>query len=180
MKFTTALAKTASQNVTLKVATVTLTFISAAQLIIIASLSLKEPLIIDRGCFSKQVSAKSAAITHDEIEAFLTEALPMRFDSNGFLKAGFLALEETASREKELAILKSKQMVQKIMISEVKFQENEIFVLIDRIISIGKIKSVLPLNLKVSLLQTNRSEANNYGLIISSISQIEEKEDKKQ
>lgn len=180
MKFTTAWAKTAAQNVTLKIATVTLALVTTVQLILIVSLSLKDPLIIERSCFSKRVAAQASPPTQDEIVSFINEALPMRFDSNGYLKTGFLALEETIAREKEFGILKSKQMNQRILVSDVKFQGNEIIVTADRLISIGKIKSALTFNLKVILQQTNRSESNYYGLIVGSISQIEEKEDKKQ
>lgn len=178
MKFTTAWSKTAANNVTLKVATVTLAFIVCVQLIIITINTFKSPLIIERSCYSKQAQLKNAQTTKDEISAFLSEALPMRFDTNGNLKQGYIALDESVLREKELAILKSKQMSQKILVNDVKFQENDIYVLSDRIISIGKIKSVLPLNLKVTVQQITRNESNIYGLILSSVVQIEDKEDK--
>lgn len=179
MKFTTAWAKTAMQNVTLKMATLTLSIVAISQLIVIISMSLKEPLIIERSCFSKPLPTKPLEPTQEEIKSFLSEALSMRFDSAGYLKLGYLAIEETISREKELGILKSKQMNQRVLVSEIKIQGNDIFVLTDRLISIGKVKSVLPLNLKVVIQQTSRSESNPYGLIISSVTQIEDKEEKK-
>jgi hypothetical protein len=179
MKFTTAWAKTAAQNVTLKVATVILGIVTVFQLSVITGLSMKEPLIIERSCYSKVLTAKPADPTQEEIKSFLSEALPMRFDSTGYLKDGFLAIEETIARDKELATLKSRQMNQRVLISEIKFDGKDIQVFTDRLVSIGKIKSALTLNLKVKVEQTNRSESNPYGLIVSSISQIEEKEDKK-
>lgn len=179
MKFTTAWAKTAMQNVTLKMATLTLSIIAVAQLLVIVSMSLKEPLLIERSCFSKALLAKPSDPTQEEIKSFLSEAISMRFDSAGYLKDGFLAIEETISREKELGMLKSKQMSQRVLVSEIKIQGTDIIVLTDRLISIGKVKSVLPLILKVVIQQTSRSESNPYGLIISSITQIEDKEEKK-
>ena len=53
MRFSTAWAKTAAQNVTLKVATVVLAGVSIVQLSVIAGLSIKDPLVIERACFSK-------------------------------------------------------------------------------------------------------------------------------
>lgn len=179
MKFTTAWAKTAAQNVTLKVATVILGAVTVSQLSVIMGLSMKEPLIVERGCYSKTLAAKPADPTQQEVESFLSEALSMRFDSNGYLKEGFLAIEETIARDKELAALKLRQMNQKVLISEIKFDGKNIQVFTDRLVSIGKVKSALTLNLKVTVQQTNRSESNPYGLIVSSISQIEDKEDKK-
>lgn len=176
MRFSTAWAKTASQNVTLKVATVTLTVICLAQLSVITGLSFKDPIVIERACYSKIAKAKNPEPTQDEIAAFITETLPIRFDSNSILKDGVLAIEETIAREKEMVTLKSRQMTQRVLVTNVKFEGQDILVQTDRLISVGKIKTILPLNLKVTVQQTTRSESNIYGLIISSISQIEEKE----
>ncbi len=179
MRFSTAWAKTAAQNVTLKIATVLLGIISIFQLSVIAGLAMKDPLVIDRGCYSRTAVTKSGNPTQDEIIGFLNEALPMRFDTNGYIKDGFLAIEETISRERELATLKARQMAQKLIISEFKFDDKDIHIFADRLVSIGKIKSALPLHLKVAIQQSNRTDGNPYGLIVSSVSQIEEKEDKK-
>lgn len=179
MRFSTAWAKTAAQNVTLKVATVTLAGISIVQLSVIAGLAIKDPLVIERSCFSKKSVLKKVEPTQDEIKSFLTESIPMRFDSNGVFVDGWLAIEEAIAREKEMATLKQRQMIQKVLVTDVKFDAKDIFVTTDRIMSVGKIKSVLPLNLKIVIQQTSRSESNPYGLILSSISQVEEKEDRK-
>lgn len=178
MKFHIAWAKTAAQNVTLKVATVTLAGVAITQLVVIGTLASKNLPVIERGCFSKVLQAKPIDPAKNEIEAFLVESLPMRFDSAGYLKEGFLSIEETVSREKEQATLKQRQITQKIIINDVKSDGKEISVFADRILSVGKIKSVLALNLKVSVQQSNRSESNPYGLILNSVSQIEEKEEK--
>jgi hypothetical protein len=102
----------------------------------------------------------------------------MRFDSVVYLKDGFLSIEETVFREKEQATLKQRQITQKIVVNDVKVDGKEITVFADRILSVGKIKSVLTLNLKVNVQQSNRTDSNPYGLILSSVNQIEEKEEK--
>lgn len=178
MRFTTAWAKVAAQNVTLKVATVIMAVVTIVQLVIISGLASRDPIVIERSCFSRAIASKSPEPNKDEIKAFLLEALPMRFDSDGYFKEGFLSLEESAARDKEQTTLKQRQMNQRIIISNVVFSEKDVVVLADRLVSIGKIKSALPLNLKITLQQTNRTEANPYGLIISSITQIEDKENK--
>ena len=60
----------------------------------------------------------------------------------------------------------------------VKVDGKEIVVTADRLLSVGKIKSALSLNVKAVVQQSNRTESNPYGLILSSVSQIEEKEEK--
>lgn len=178
MRFSTAWAKTAAQNVTLKTAAALLAFVCLFQLSVIAGLSMKDPIVVERSCFSRVLALKNSKPTETEIASFLEEALPLRFDSGKVLKEGFLALEETILREKEMATLKQRQMSQRVLITELKITGDEVQVFTDRLISIGKVKSVLPLNLKVTVLQTNRTESNPYGLIIGSISQIAEKEKK--
>lgn len=178
MRFSTAWAKTAAQNVTLKTAAALLAFVCLFQLSVIAGLSMKDPLVVERACFSKALQLKNSKPTEQEISSFLEEAIPLRFDSGKNLKDGFLAMEETLLREREMATLKQRQMSQRILVTDMKVSGDEVQVFTDRLISIGKVKSVLPLNLKVTVLQTNRTESNPYGLIIGSISQIVEKEKK--
>jgi len=180
MRFTTAWAKVAAQNVTLKVSTVLLAIVTITQLTVIATLASKDPIVIERGCFSRSTQAKPAEPTKDEIKAFLIEALAMRFDSSGYVKGGFLSLEETSAREKEQSVLKERQMVQRIIVNDVKVGDNQdVTVMADRLISIQKIKSALSLNMKVILQRTLRTESNPYGLILNTVNQIEEKEENK-
>lgn len=178
MRFSTAWAKVAAQNVTLKIATVVLAIIGVVQLFLIGGLASRDLPVIERGCFSRATSAKASDPTKDEIKAFLLEALAMRFDSSAYLKEGFISLEEAGFREKEQATLKQRQIAQRIVVADVKIDGQEINVAADRLIAIGKIKSALTLNLKVTVQTTNRTEANPYGLVLSSVSQIEEKEEK--
>lgn len=178
MKFSSAWAKTAAQNVTLKVATVVLAVTTISQMILIANLVLKDLPVIEKSCFSKALYTKPLVAGKDEIESFLTESLSMRFDSIAYVKDGFLSIEELSAREKEQAALKQKQINQKIIVSEIKNDGKEIIVLLDRLLSVGKVKSVLSLKIQVVLQKTNRSEANPYGLVLSSVSQIDEKEEK--
>lgn len=178
MKFSSAWAKTAAQNVTLKVATVVLAVTTISQMILITNLVLKDLPVIEKSCFSKALYTKPLVAGKDEIESFLAESLSMRFDSIAYVKDGFLSIEELSAREKEQAALKQKQINQKIIVSEIKNDGKEIIVLLDRLLSVGKVKSVLSLKIQVVLQKTNRSEANPYGLVLSSVSQIDEKEEK--
>lgn len=178
MKFSTAWAKIAAQNVTLKIATVILAIISGVQLFVITGLVTRDLPVIERKCFSRAIQVKAVDSSKNEIEAFLIEALAMRFDSNTYFKDGFLSIEETISREKEQTALKQRQIQQQILIQDVKAEGKEVLITADRFLSIGKIKSVISFNLNVVLEKTNRTESNPYGLILKSTSQIEEKESK--
>lgn len=178
MKFSTAWAKIAAQNVTLKIATVILAVITVIQLFVITRLVNRDLPVIERRCFSRAIQVKTVDPSKNEIEAFIIEALAMRFDSNTYFKDGFLSIEETISREKEQIVLKQRQVQQQILVQDVKAEGKEVLVTADRLLSIGKIKSVLSFNLNVVLEKSNRTESNPYGLILKSTNQIEEKESK--
>lgn len=178
MKFSTAWAQIAAQNVSLKVAAVLLAIISVAQLIIISQMAMKNPLVVERSCLTQILSVKELEPNPDEIIAFIKDVLPSRFSSTEPLKPGTFSLEESLAKEKELTALKQRQIEQRVLVNEVIINEKNISASADRLVSIGKIKSVLPLKLKISIQQTDRTEANPYGLIISTISQVPEKEEK--
>lgn len=178
MRFSTAWAKTAAQNVTLKIATVILAIVSTVQLLIIGNLASRDLPVIERSCYSSSLQAKASAPTNDEMKAFLLESIPMRFNTDAYVKNGFLSIQETTSRENEQASLKQRQINQKVIVANFKFDADDISITTDRIVSVGRVKSVLGLNLKVVLQKTNRSEANPYGLILSSVAEVKEKEEK--
>jgi hypothetical protein len=179
MKFSNAWAKTAAQNISLKVATVLLTVVTVIQLFAIIQLSSKTPLVIDRGCISHAVLPRSAQPTTEEIQAFLFETIPARFDSSAFVKANVLSNEEDSLRQRELEAMKQKQMEQKLIVYDVQVSEKEVLVNADRIISVGKVKTVLPFDLKVKVKTTDRTEWNPYGLVLTSTVQATNEKEKK-
>lgn len=179
MKFTFAWAKIAAQNVTLKVATATLAIVSIVQLVVIVQLALREAIVIERSCFSRSLDRSASKNTTEEIKAFLQEALPARFDTAAIAKEEILSLEEREVRQKEQTNLKQRQMIQKIIVEGIEVSDKEIIVQADRLISIGKVRTVLPLSLKVILQTTRRSEANPYGLVIVETNIVEESKEQK-
>lgn len=179
MKFTMAWAKVAVQNVTLKVATVTLAAVAAIQLITIAQLSLRDAVVIERGCLSRAVNQAPAQNTPEEIKAFLLEALPSRFDSIASARDEMLSVQERALREKEQTALNQRQMRQKIVVQEIEVSDKGTLVQADRLITLGKIRTALPFPLKVIVQTTRRSDANPYGLVLVETSVIEEPKEQK-
>lgn len=179
MKFTLAWAKIAAQNVTLKVATITLAVVAVMQLVTILQLAQKDAIVIDRGCISRAAPAKSGEHTPDEIKAFLIEVLPMRFDSSAIAKDDTLSVEEREARVTEQNALKQRQMTQKIIVQEIEMTGSEITVNADRLISLGKVRSALPYPLKVVVKSTGRTEANPYGLVLTQTKVVEEPKEQK-
>lgn len=177
MKFPLAWARIAAQNVTLKVCASLLGIVVVAQLFIVMSLALRAPLIVERSCVTKALAQASNQHSQDEVRAFLEEAVPARLDSDAGLRTDYFSLEEAVAREREQAALQQKQMRQKFLFGNVSLSEKEILVSGDRLISIGKIKSVLPLVLRVTVKQVSRTESNPYGLVLSEVSEVKDRKD---
>ena len=82
MKFIEAWGNVLTQNVVLRsvIALMGISLVSVSY--ISMQLALKEPLIIDRGCFAKSIKSGTTEVSPIEMEAFISIALSQRFDTN--------------------------------------------------------------------------------------------------
>jgi hypothetical protein len=179
MKFTTAWGHVLSQNQVLKLTllatTIGLLLTSGATTV----LALREPIVVDRTCYSQIIPTGESKRTDLEISNFVKEALAQRFDSEVFPSDGIISFEEKALREKEQRELASRKMKQRIVINKVSIKDNEVTVEADRLIAVEKIRSALELNLRVKLESKARTQGNPYGLLVVKVEQIFNSEVKK-
>jgi len=166
MKFTAAWSELASQNTALKIGCLSLATATALLGVQLVRLASKDPLIIERVCFSKAIQPASTTRPKSEVEAFIKEALHERFDSDA-IDTQLLSVDEQSFRIKEQKELSQRQMSQRVFVNNVSDDGSHIDS--DRLISIGKIRSAFPFSLNVQLTQTPRSESNPYGLILDSV-----------
>jgi len=178
MRFTEFWAEILSQNNALKWGLVSVSIISIALATGLISLATKEPLIVERGCFDKALSPVSAKQTDEEVDRFVRVALAKRFDTDALDAQVYLAADEYATRQKETEEFSKKGMSQRVIVNSVKVGEKSVTVDADRILSIGKIRSALPLPLVLKLKTTDRSNGNPYGLILSDATLISTEEKK--
>ena len=178
MRFTTAWAEIASQNVTLKVSIALLTLICATLAITATKLALRDPLIVERGCETTAASLGSADTSEAEIRAFTERALEQRFASIS-RDTHFLSSKELEFRKREQEALSSKGILQRLLINEIKVEKEKIFVDSDRIVSVQKIRSAFSFPLIVQLSKVPRTVTNPYGLILASVEQVKTDEEKK-
>ncbi len=178
MKFSVAWAQTLAQNVSLKFATVTLLISTLTFAMMLVKLSLKNPIVIERGCFSKQVVQATNDRSPIEIEAFLKEALAMRFNGGAAINLNYLSSQEDLARKLELKELQQKNIIQKVIVNSIKIDAQNILAFCDRIVSIGPVRSIIPVVLSVQLESTTRTESDPYGLVVSQIS-VQKKDDPK-
>lgn len=178
MRFTEFWAEVLSQNNSLKWGLVSMSVITVALAICLVSVASREPLVIERACYDKALKPMSAKQTDEEMERFVREVLKKRFDTDALDSQVFLAGDEYATRLKEMDEFSKKGMAQRVFVNAVKIASSGITVDADRIISVGKIRSALPLPLALKVKFTDRSEGNPYGLILSDTKLISTEEKK--
>lgn len=176
MKFTIAWARVASENSVLKAVVLCLTvlclFFGASSL----KLALKDPLVVDRGCYSKAASVADGKRTTAEIESFLKEALAQRFDTQTVVRNDFLSDDEQILRAKEQKDLQSRKLSQRVILNSATVEGGTIIVDADRLISVGDVRSAFKFPLNVKIESVTRSEGNPYGLVVSEVKTIEKRD----
>lgn len=178
MKLINAWSQVTSQNVTLRFVICCLAICTFALAVCSVRLALKDPLVIERECFSRMLTPADPKHTAAEIENFIRVALPKRFDTRAQDAFAFLSPEERNFRNREQDDLSKKGITQRCFVNTVKVDGNAVTVDADRVISVGKIKSALAFPLTVTLASTDRTPANPYGLVLQRVSAINTEENK--
>lgn len=171
MRFTTAWAGVASQNIVLKIVICALTAVIIGLGSVCAKLSLKEPLIIERSCFSSPVESKPLTQTAVEVESFVKAAVRTRFDSDANPNAEFLSSAEMKFRLKEQDEMNRRQIRQRVIVNKIVRSGQVITANCDRIIAVGDVRSAFLFPLTLEIASVPRTEINPYGLLITKITQ---------
>lgn len=177
MKFQDAWGSLEKENCNLKILVVTLCALAMFLTVAVTSTASKDPLIIERACYSKIAgTARNQAPTNEEIQAFIEKALSARFNTTPE-SLQLLSDKQRTFRDKEQIELSKHKMTQKVIVNELKVEKDSITVNADRLISVQNLRSILRFPLKVTLESTNRSEENPYGLLLIDVTQLEEKKE---
>ncbi len=170
MRYPLAWAETAMQNSILKFCLLLSVVLTVAFAGVAAMLSLKAPIVVERACFSRVLASASQEHTHQEIESFLRIALEKRLstDAKGSSTL-WLSLAEEQARGSENKAYEQKNIQQRILVNSIQVQGRTATVEIDRILSVGKVKSVVPAIILVQMSSITRNEVNPYGLLIEKI-----------
>lgn len=178
MRVTSAWTKLILENTGLKSALICITIICIALSALLFEASSKDPLIIERACYSKSLESTGSQQTEAEIDMFIRLALSQRFDSES--KATELIEQDLRQlRNKEQNELLGRQMSQFIHVNSVAGENASYSVDADRLISVGAVRSALRFPLSVKIAAVPRSTANPYGLILIDVTPIKETKSEK-
>lgn len=171
MRFPQAWAEIAKQNNVLRIAIIGVSVSAALALLISLKFAFKDPLIIERGCYSSLLAATSRQDpTKEEVEGFLRESIAQRFDTDANVQADIISLDEIGNRSTEQEELKRRSIRQRVLVNSVAAKGDDYLVDADRLLSVGQLKSALSFPLTVKIERTARSASNPYGLVLLKVS----------
>jgi predicted DNA-binding ribbon-helix-helix protein len=180
MRFSHNVAKEIFDRSALKLAVLCLSIVSLTLGIFLTLDVSKEPIIVERACETKLLDSASASQTKDEIEAFVKEAVALRFDSIVTRDpSAFMVQDLFVSRTKEQDELKRSSIDQRMIVRSVRLEGDHFVIDADRLVAVGKARSAIPATLIAKISSKGRSMTNPYGLVLTSIEQPKSEKDEK-
>lgn len=173
MKFHFAWDSLEKENRFLKILIFTILLLAIFLCSVLTVVGSKDPLVIERGCYSRLAAKETNLPSDEEIKAFIEEALRARFNT-GWTNSILLSREQNVFRDREQGELSKQKMRQTVIVNEVVLEKDSITVDADRLISVGEIRSSFKFPLKIQIKAEARSEGNPYGLILFEIDEIHE------
>lgn len=175
MHFLQARINDVLERSSLKVAVLCLSVVSLIFALMLALDLSREPLLIERACETQIARAASSAQTESEVEAFLREAISVRFDTSADRDpASFLTQDQVSARAKEREELKRGGIDQRMIVRAVKSEGDHFVISADRLVAVDKARSAIPLLLVAKVASKTRSLTNPYGLLLTSVEQQKE------
>jgi hypothetical protein len=175
LKYTEAWSGILIQNLNLKIATLILGVATIILSTTTLKLIFKEPIVIERGCYSKNIFPSSEKQTPEEMKSFFVESLAQRFDSDVQPTDALISAEEIILRQKEQQELASKKIKQKLLFTQFQETKDGFEIEADRVLSVGAVRSAFSFPLIVKVERAPRSLSNPYGLQVISTTQKNEK-----
>ncbi len=176
MRFSQAWAEVIKFNQNLKISIA----VSVITIIILGittiHFSMKAPIIIERSCYSKflnKINDKSPSKL--EYKTFIEISLKQRFNTIENIIDGYLSTQEKKNKYLEQKKLAKNKIIQFIIIRNIDFKDGIFFINADRLYSVNNIRSALPIKLKVTIKNKNRTQTNPYGLILDLTEELDTK-----
>ena len=178
MKFFDVWHDIAKQNKVHKFVSSLLTFFTFCLIILIFKVSANPPLLIERGCETKAVKPSNSKHTTIEVKEFLYKAMSSRFNSSSIEYLSFIARTEAEKKAAELSGLIDKGVSQDLILRNISISEGKAKIAADRLLSYKKVRAATAIELDISFEKVKRTPENPYGLLLTSVKIVEEKNEK--
>ena len=168
MKFSLSVDALSKENSFLKM--VTRILLGALFLLIIQLFYLynRDPILIQSKVTGLEIVKPVNFVPSEQDTKYAVKLmLEARFNSMSLNSDLYLSEKQTELRKTEQNELKNKNMSQTIIVREIKINRDEAIAEIDRVISVGELRSAFKAKLKLFFEMTEPNELNPYGLVLS-------------
>ena len=180
MKFSNGVDALSKENQFLQTLTKWLLLIIACLSMVVFVIYDKEPLVVERSVHGLEILKKLPFARDDaDLQQAIHLIIKARFDSDAVSPEIFLNLRQLVLREAEQKEMKARSMSQRVIVRVIKITKDEATVEMDRVISVGELRSALKAKIKITFEDTGPTELNPYGLILSLADPVEQKEERK-
>ena len=168
MKFSLSVDALSKENSFLKM--VTRILLGALFLLIIQLFYLynRDPILIESKTTGLQIVKPTSFVPSAEDTKYAVKLmLEARFNSVTINSDLYLSEKQNELRKTEQDELKNKNMSQTIIVRDIKISRDEAIAEIDRVISVGDLRSAFRARLKLLFETTEPNDLNPYGLVLS-------------
>ena len=168
MKFSFHVDALSKENSFLKMMTRTLFGLMFFLIVLIFYLVTRDPILIQSNSTGREiVKPVSFTPSFEDTKHAVRLMLEARFNSDALNADLYLSEKQVELRKSEQMELKNKNMYQTIVVREIKISRDEATADIDRVISVGDLRSAFKAKLKLLFETTEPNELNPYGLVLS-------------
>ncbi len=180
MKLSTAFDGIEKENRYLRTTTKMLIMVTTFLLGIVYNLYDKMPIMVERSSHGLEI-VRPTEFARSEVDLKTATALMMkaRFATDTMAPELFLNQKQLLLRDTEQKDLKSRGMSQSIIVKNVTIEKDMALVDLDRLISVGDVRSALKAKVKVRFEEVSPNELNPYGILLSLSDPIKDKEPEK-
>lgn len=180
MRLSSGIDQLQSENNFLK-RLITLLFIAVPlSLLALAMVIARPPMIVERTTHGLEiVKGMEFSPSEDDIKIAIALMIKARFGTDAVAPEIFLNRTQLALRDAEQKDLKSRNLFQSVIVRGIVLTKDQAVVELDRVISVGEIRSALKAKVKVSFEETTPNELNPYGLLLSLADPVDPNEGRK-
>jgi len=179
MKFSLSIDSLSKENQFLRLITKILFGLVFILIIQIIFLYNRDPILVQSSTkgleIIKPVSFKPSEL---DVKNAIELMLKARFNSAVLNSNLFLSEKQKELRESEQRELKNRNMSQTILVRSINVSKDEAIAEIDRVISVGDLRSAFKAKLKLLFEESEANELNPYGLVLSMV-EVQQSEVKK-
>jgi hypothetical protein len=176
MKFSTGVDGLTKENQYLRTLTKYLLVVIALLLGMVLLFSNKDPIIVERDSRGLEVVKKMPfSRSESDLQQAIRLMVKARFESDSVSPEMFLNSKQSILRESEQKQLKAQNMNQAVFVHTIKITKDDALVDMDRLISVGDLRSALKAKIKINFEEVEPTELNPYGLTLSLADPIQQK-----